>query len=172
LYFVDDVILGKKIHFSLMDNPLYTFEPFKHTFDTWLFIPFVIALSASIGIFFFNKNKILDTQRRNVVKMLLGFVIVIAIGMGGFRLISQLKLKTVKIYSNQIETPYGKTPLSNIRDYYIKMERRFKPINPDKTTDSTRYFFILEKNDKTHVLSEGDYQIDSILAKLNEAMGY
>ena len=99
--------------------------------------------------------------------MLLGFLAVIASGFFLLRLLSQAKLKTVSIYNNRIETPYGEVRLQDIRDYYIKIERKYKPLNPNEITDSTRYFFIHEKSDKTHVLSEGDYLIDSILFKLN-----
>ena len=150
-----------------MNKPLFTFEPFHQSLDLWS-IAFMgcIAVSLTVIYFFLNKLK-LDSGRRNIIRMLLGFLAVIASGFFLLRLLSQAKLKTVSIYNNRIETPYGEVRLQDIRDYYIKIERKYKPLNPNEITDSTRYFFIHEKSDKTHVLSEGDYLIDSILFKLN-----
>ena len=102
--------------------------------------------------------------------MVLTFIGVIALGTSAMKLYSQYRLKPVEIYSNRIVTPYGATPLSNVSDYYIKLEKTFKPLQTDVVRDSARYFFLIEKNDKTHVLSEGDYPIYGILDSLNKVM--
>lgn len=155
-----------------MDKPLYIFEPFKHATD-WVLIWTAVLIGLMLFIAYaVKKYANLDTTRRNIVTMVCFFIGIIAAGTAVFRLISMWKLKPVQIYTNRIETPYGTAPLNNIRDFYIKIEMRTKPMNPNAVTDSSRYFFLLERNDKTHVLSEGDYQIDSILAKLNDVMGY
>ena len=82
------------------------------------------------------------------------------------------RLKPVKLYRTGIETPYGTAQLRDIKDFYIKKEVHYKPMQPNVIADSARYLFILEANDKGHVLSEGDYPIQEILAKMNDLMGY
>jgi hypothetical protein len=155
-----------------MDKPLYTFEPFKHATD-WVLIGTAFLVTLMLLIAYLVKTRAnLDVNRRNIVNMVCFFIGIIAAGTAAFRLISLWKLKPVQIYSNRIETPYGTAQLNNISDFYVKIERRTKPMNPSAVTDSSRYFFLIERSDKTHVLSEGDYQVDSILAKLNDVMGY
>lgn len=155
-----------------MDKPLYTFEPFKQSIDWVVVLTLALVLLMLFVSFLVKKYSKLDVTRRNIVNMVCFFIGIIAAGTAVFRLISLWKLKPVEIYAKRIETPYGTAQLNNIRDFYIKTEMRTKPMNPNAVTDSSRYFFLLERNDKTHVLSEGDYQIDSILAKLNDVMGY
>jgi hypothetical protein len=150
-----------------MDKPLFTFEPYKQSLDVWT-IALMGAVAACLVFIYFYLPKIkLDKTRRNIISMLLSFLAVIAGGFVVLRLVSKVKLTTVEVYNNHIKTPYGDVRLQDIHDYYIKIENKYKPLNPNVITDSTRYFFIIEKNSKTHVLSEGDYLIDSILAKLN-----
>ncbi len=155
-----------------MDKPLYVFEPMKQATDWVLVMTFCGIGLMILAAYLVKKYSTLDVNRRNILLMICFFVGTIAAGTALFRLVSLWKLKPVQIYSNRIETPYGTAPLSNIRDFYVKIERHYKPMNPDVVTDSSRYFFLLERNDKTHVLSEGDYPVDSILAKLNDVMGY
>ena len=155
-----------------MDKPLYTFEPLKQATD-WVLIGTVCLVVLMLIVAFFAKKQTkLDVNRRNIILMICFFIGSIAFGTAAFRLLSLWKLKPVQIFSNRVETPYGTAPINNIRDFYIKIERHYKPMNPSEVTDSSRYFFLMERNDKTHVLSEGDYQVDSILAKLNDVLGY
>lgn len=155
-----------------MDKPLYIFEPIKQATDWVLVLTFAVVTFMLLVAYWVIKYTKLDTNRRNIVIMLCFFVGIIAAGTAAFRLISMWKLKPVQIFADRVETPYGTARLNNIRDFYIKLERHYKPMNPNEVKDSARYFFILERNDKTHVLSEGDYQVDSILAKMNDVMGY
>jgi hypothetical protein len=132
----------------------------------------LLLLSLLAIIFYLNKNAQIDAARRNVLILVLGLICLVVVSTFGFKLLSLWKLQSVKIYNTKIETPYGSTPLSNVKDFYIKLERKYKSLQPDKAVDSARYFFLIERHDKTHVLSEGDYPIDSILSKLNQVMGY
>ena len=155
-----------------MDKPLYSFEPLKQSTDWVLVLTFSVVILMLLAAYAVSKYGKLDTNRRNIVIMVCFFVGVVAMGTALFRLMSLWKLKPVQIFSDRIETPYGTAPLKNVRDFYVKIERHYKPINPTVVSDSARYFFLLERDDKTHVLSEGDYPVDSILAKLNDVMGY
>ncbi len=155
-----------------MDKPLYIFEPFKQTTDWVLVGTLSAAMLMGLLAYVVSKYSKLDVNRRNILFMLFFFLGILATGTAVFRLFSLWKLKPVQIYSDRIETPYGTAPFKNIRDFYVKIERHYKTMDPSEVRDSARYFFLLERNDKTHVLSEGDYPVDSILAKLNDVMGY
>jgi hypothetical protein len=150
-----------------MDKPLFTIEPYKQSLDVWTIALMVVVAVCLIFIYFYLPKIKLDKTRRNIISMLLSFLAVIAGGFVVLRLVSKVKLTTVEVYNNHIKTPYGDVRFQDIEDFYIKIEKKPKILNPNEITDSTRYFFLIEKNRKTHVLSEGDYLIDSILAKLN-----
>ena len=155
-----------------MEKPLYVFEPLSHGFDTWLVGSLFLALASAAIYFWFQKKTKLDANRRAVVAMAAAFVGFVAFGTVVFRLYSSYRLQPVRLFNDRIETLYGVAQLRDVRDFYIKREFHYKPMQPNVITDSTRFFFILERNDKTHVLSEGDYPVDSILAKMNDVMGY
>jgi hypothetical protein len=153
-----------------MDKPLFTFEPYKQSLDVWTIALMGIVAACLIFIYFYVPKIKLDKTRLNIISMLLGFVAVIAGGFVVLRLVSKIKLTSVEIYNNHVKTPYGDVRFQDIEDFYIKIEKKPKMLNPNEITDSTRYFFIMEKSRKTHILSEGDYLIDSILSKMNYAV--
>jgi hypothetical protein len=153
------------------ETPLYTFEAAKSLLDSWL-VGSVIVGSLGFGLYFLQGKLPVRKNLKNVIGLaaaLFGMVAVLSLGLKVF---SMSRLKSVKLYRNSIETPYGTAQLREIKDFYIKKETHYKPMQPNVIADSASYLFILERNDKGHVLSEGDYAIDSILGKMNELMGY
>jgi hypothetical protein len=155
-----------------MDKPLHSFAAYKTTYDAWVIAPLAIVGICALGIWFFSKKSKLDYTRRNIMVMVLGFFTIIALSTVGMKLYAFWRLQPVQIFTNRIVTPYGETPLSNVADFYVKLEKTYKPMQTEVVRDSARYFFLIEKNDKTHVLSEGDYPIYDILDKMNNVMGY
>ncbi len=147
--------------------PLYTFNPLKISFDFYLWIPLFIMLLCIIAGYAAQKN-MPDKNRRLTVLMLLSFVGMIGMCTSASRLYAIYRMKPVKLYTDHIETPFGTTTYFNIKDYFIRLQRDYKPMQPEAVRDSMRYLMIIERNDKTHLLSEGDYKIDSILVKMNE----
>jgi hypothetical protein len=150
-----------------MDKPLFTFEPYKQSLDVWTIALMGVVAACLMLIYFYVPKIKLDKTRLAVVSMLLGFFAVIASGFVVLRLVSKVKLTEVEIYNNHVKTPYGDVRFQDIDDFYIKIEKKSKILNPNELTDSTRYFFLMEKSRKTHILSEGDYLIDSIFAVYN-----
>jgi hypothetical protein len=154
----------------IMDKPLYTFQPLKQSFDTWFVVTAIATLLLLGFLYFFRKKSTLDVSRKGVIIMMLAFLTLISGGTALFRFISLWRLQTVEIYQNRIVTPYGTAPMTNIRDYYVKLETHYKPMQANVVQDSARYFFLIEKNDKTHVLSEGDYRVYDILDAMNNIL--
>jgi hypothetical protein len=154
-----------------METPLYTYEAAKSFLDSWLIGSIIISL-VGFGLYFFQEKIPVEQRLKHVVGLaaaLFGLVAVLSLGL---KLFSMARLKPVKLYRNSVETPYGTVQWREIKDFYIKKETHYKPMQPNVITDSTRFLFIVERNDKGHVLSEGDYPIDSVLAKMNDLMGY
>jgi hypothetical protein len=154
-----------------METPLHTFEAAKSLLDKWLVGSVIIGI-VGLGAYFFQEKLPIRQNLKGVVGLaaaLFGLVAVLSLGLKAF---SMSRLKPVKLYRNSVETPYGTAEFREIKDFYIKKETHYKPMQPNAVVDSARYLFIVERNDKGHVLSEGDYAIDSILGKMNDLMGY
>jgi hypothetical protein len=155
-----------------MNKPLHIFERLDINMPWGLLISALIAaLCFGLARFYVQKLN-LDYNRRTVVRLLLLFGGMTASFSAIFRGVSLLRLTPVCIYADAIETPYGKAELKNLSDFYIKMETRARSMQPDVPIDSTKFLHLIEKTGKTHILSAGDYPIDSILAKLNLVLGY
>jgi hypothetical protein len=154
-----------------METPLHTFEAAKSFFDSWLIGSIIVGL-LGFGLYFFQEKIPVRQNLRSVVGLAAALIGLVAVLSLCLKLFSMARLKPIKLYKNSVETPYGTAELREIKDFYIKKEVHYKPMQPNVIADSARYLFIVERNDKGHVLSEGDYPIDSILAKMNDLMGY
>jgi hypothetical protein len=155
-----------------MNKPLHIFERLDINMPWGLIISTLIAILC-FGLARFYVQKLdLDYNRRQVIRLLLLFGGMTASFSAIFRGVSLLRLTPVCIYVDAIETPYGKAELKNLADFYIKTETRARSMQPDVPIDSTKFLHLIEKTGKTHILSAGDYPIDSILAKLNIVLGY
>jgi hypothetical protein len=151
-----------------MQPALYAFEAHKQAFDSMLILALGLSFLGIVGIFFIKRTAQIDNLRKNLLVMLFSFLSVIALGVAILRLYSRYKLQAVEIYNDKIITPYGTARIIEIEDFFIKIETPNSIVKTQAAKDSTRYLFIVEKNLKTHVLSEGDYAIDSIFESLEK----
>ena len=148
---------------------LYVFEPLKLDFDAWLWIPIIITSLSIISAVVIH-TKIKDKNRRLTLLMVISFAGTIAFFTALSRFYAIWRTEPVKLYTEHLETPFGKTTYFNVKDYFIRLQHEYKPMQPETVRDSTRYLMIIERNDKTHLLSQSDYPIDTILAKMNLIM--
>jgi hypothetical protein len=154
-----------------METPLFTYEAAKSFTDIWLVGSVFLGL-VGFGAYFFQEKLPVEARLKSVVGLAAALIGLVAMLSLCLKLFSMARLKPVKLYRNSVETPYGTAELREIKDFYIKKEVHYKPMQPNAIADSARFLFIVERNDKGHVLSEGDYPIDTILAKMNDLMGY
>jgi hypothetical protein len=154
-----------------METPVFIYEATKNYLESWLIGSIIVGL-LGFGLYFFQEKLPVAQRLKNVVGLAAALIGLVAMLSLGLKLFSMARLKPVKLYRNSVETPYGTAQWRDIKDFYIKSEVHYKPMQPNVIADSARFFFIIERNDKGHVLSEGDYPIDSILAKMNDLMGY
>ena len=103
--------------------------------------------------------------------MLLFFGILIFGTTGLLNFVNSLNLKTVKFYSDILETPQGRISYDDIQSAYIYVDKPFTLTQtPDQptATKNRRLLIIEEYNKKTHVLSEENYQLEEILTTLKK----
>lgn len=151
-----------------MGEPLYTFLPTNTTdsFSFWGSIAVVVG-SAIALVYLLRKKSSGDAYRRQMLlAMLVFFALIMAATTAFFSFWSIQKIGPVVVYSEQMETPYGTVAFDDITRAYIEMNGKRSLVNPGATTNSVRMLFIEEIDGKMHVMSEDNYDIDEILAKM------
>jgi len=137
--------------------------------DWVLIFLFGLVLVLGLGIYYFLYRSPMEGNMRKLIAMLLGFGLIMALGSGLFRAFSLWKLQPIEIYRDRVVLPSGVALFRNLDDFGLKGTKRTSIADPNLVRDSMRYLMLFEKGGKTHVLSEGDYPIDSIYAKLEKA---
>lgn len=127
----------------------------------------LLAIGCFVGAMWGVKRLRLDYNRKQVLYLLLWFIGVTALFSAIWKGVSLWLLKPVRIYADAIETPYGYAKFSNMLDFYVKIEPQYRSMQQNMHVDTTKFFYLIERTGKNHVLSEGDYPVDSILVKLN-----
>lgn len=149
-----------------MDSPRFVFDAFSPDFGS-LIVPSiwgVVAILAALGVRFTQR---IEPKIKNALILPMYFLVVLAVGSWGYRFYSIWRLKPLKIFNDRIETPYGVAKMTEIKDYFIRMDKKYQPFTSERAVDSIRFLFIIERGEKIHALSEGDYPIDSVLSKIN-----
>jgi len=155
-----------------METPLRSFEPYLYGINILSIIFLSLTLIFAILLYFQNKKKVpyYEKKRKRVFSMLLAFGVMIFSVTTILNMVNTWNLKTVKFYSNAIETPMGKVEFDDIQSAYIFVD---KPIlltqnNEQPKSKNSRMLIIEEYSRKTHVLSEENYPIENILELLNQ----
>lgn len=108
-------------------------------------------------------------NQRMMIAMLLFFAFLIGASTAFFTWMRTKRLEPVMIYTDAVVTSFGKVPFEDLGNARIMMDQQNSPFsNLDR--ESTRILAILEKDGKTHALSEEDYPIDEILRELRKAV--
>ena len=152
---------------EMKDRVLYSFSAYPHGVDGVGLVSFGLAVLFGLGVYYWLKVSLMEDNRRYLYAMLLGFGALIALGTGLLKVYSLWRLQPIVVYNTRVVTPYGAAVYKNLIDFGIQLEKKTSLINPEVSRDSVRYLMLFEKGGKTHVLSEGDYPIDSIYATLN-----
>ena len=154
-----------------MGNLLYTFEPVNESGSLSILLSALVALLAVGGLVYLLRGQTLklDKNRRLLLAMLCFFVLIISISTGFFSFWSTVKVGKVSIYQNGIETSYGQLLYTEISNIYIHRDKQPSLIDPTKAKKEVR-FLVIEAEDRSHVLSELNYDIKQIIGRLEEAM--
>ena len=155
-----------------MTEAVHVFQPYLSDSQATFWTGLLTALFSLAGTFMLLKRKS-NPENRNFQQlgaMLLFFCFMIGAGMAFFSWWAKRKTGPVRIFTYAIETPYGLATFKNIKNAYMKEETRKSFINPNITTGSYKLLIIEEIDGKTHVLTEGNYDLEEIMKKLKESV--
>jgi hypothetical protein len=156
-----------------MEELLHTIEPSGSSELSTILIAIFVALGAAAATFALLRTSATGGQRSRILAgaMLLFFLFLISSSTAFFSWLKMQKVGPVKIYRHAVETPYGKAAFQDIKNIYIHLDQQPSRINPNQARRQTRLLVIEERQGKAHLLSEEDYDIMEVMAKLKKAMG-
>lgn len=108
-------------------------------------------------------------NQRMLIAMLLFFMFLIGASTAFFSWMRTNRLEPVLIYSDAVVTSYGKVAFEDLGNAKIMMDQQNSPFS-NLSQKGTRILAIIEKDGKTHALSEEDYPVEDILRALRSAV--
>ncbi len=152
-------------------NLLASFEAASSSSNDALILSLLATVAGLAGMLAMLLRKPAPGQRNQnlMLAMLLFFVFLIGASTAFFSWMRQAKLGPVEIYADRVETPYGVAPYSRIRNAEIIADQQQSPFST-LSREGTRILAIMEYDGKTHALSEEDYPIGEVMARLREAV--
>ena len=152
-----------------MEEPIAVFDPTRSGNYNIVIISLSIAAIA-LAFFIYNFKKDVASSKKGyqqLFSLLAFFVIIIAAVTAFFSFWAAQKFTPVKVYTQSIETAFGKVDLKDIQNIYIHKDQQQAPLTGTPKGEITRILIIEEFDRKTHVLSEENYDIDSLIQVLN-----
>jgi hypothetical protein len=147
-----------------------TFEPINGGLDTTFWAALAItlaALGALIWLIRGWKPQGRAKAFRPLAQLLVFIVILLAGGTALFSGWASLKLIPVTVSEEGVVTSFGEAKFANIRQIYMHKDQEKSLINPALTVRTTMMLIIEEKDGKTHVLSEKNYELGPILKAID-----
>lgn len=152
-----------------MEQPIAVFEPIRSGNYNVVIISLIIAAIA-LAFFIFNLKKGFSIRQKGyqqLFSLLAFFVIIIAAATAFFSFWAAQKLTPVKVFAQSIETAFGKVKFEDIQKIYVHDDQQRSRLTGAPEGAIIRILIIEESDRKTHVLSEENYNIDSLLNVLN-----
>jgi hypothetical protein len=152
-----------------MEQPIAVFEPIRSGNYIVVLISLLFAVIATAFLVYNYKKDISYKNRgyKQLFSLLAFFVIMIATVTAFFSFWAAQKFTTVKVYPQAIETSFGRVNFDDIQKIYIHNNQQVAPLTGTPHGKVVRILIIEEFDRKTHVLSEENYQIDSLLKVLS-----
>ncbi len=157
---------------SNMENILYTIEPEASGSGATIALSLLVSLAALAGLAALLRKPASGEQynRKMLAAMLLFFTVLIGSGTAFFSWLKSRKTSDIIIYTDAVETPYGRAEFGNIKNAAIELDKQPSFVNPGRAVRQTRLLVIEEKNGKAHIMSEKDYDLQELMDKLREAV--
>ncbi len=152
-------------------NLLKTFEAAGAASNVTLIISVLAAAVSLAGtVWLLRRPAVRGRHNQNMlIAMLLFFTFLIGASTAFFTWMRSERLGPVEIYTDRVVTPYGTAPFEDIDNAKITMDQQQQPFS-NLNQETTRLLAIIEKDGKTHALSEADYPIEEILRELRVAV--
>ena len=152
-----------------MENKI--FEATKVMSDTIVIsLVLVVALSLILAYLYKIKDKPENKRLRQIGAMLIFYGVLMSAGTAVFSFWQNKKIINLEFTEKSVETPYGELKYNNIRDARIRTETQTSFANPNMVRSRIELLMIIEATGKTHVLSEENYDIRSVLGELRKRM--
>lgn len=130
----------------------------------------VVVLSIVLAYMYKIKDKPENKRLRQIGAMLLFYGLLMSIGTAIFGYWQSQKIIDLEFTEKSVETPYGELKYNNIRDARIRTETQASFANPNLVRSRIELLMVIEATGKTHVLSEENYDIRSVLGELRKRM--
>ena len=155
-----------------MEEAIHVINPISKENLIFFWIGLIVSIGSITGMVVVLKQKrnYQEKNKQMLIAMLLFFVFLISISTTFFSFWAHLKIGPVRIEANAIETAYGKTAFKDIKKITFHESNQPSMINPNISRNSVRILLIEERSGKIHALSEENYNINSIMQKLNKAI--
>ena len=151
-----------------MEQPIAVFEPMRSGNFSIVLISLLFAAIAA-ALLFYNLKKDVSYKHKGykqLFALLAFFVVIIASVTAFFSFWAAQKFTPVTVYAKSIETGFGNAKFKDIQKIYIHNDQEKGVLTGSPHGAVTRILIIEEYDRKTHVLSEENYQIDSLLIVL------
>ena len=146
------------------------FEPHYAGLDKHIILASIVVISCLIGIVLLKRNHSIKNDYRFLGMMLLGFIVMISLGILIFSSWAILRLVPVEISDDSFTSAYGTVSVDQIRNTYITMDqpdRGLFQVVPDAGTQ----FLVVELSDgSVHILSEKNYPLREIKTALDQTL--
>lgn len=130
----------------------------------------VVLLSLFLGYLYKIRDKPENKRLRQIGAMLIFYGVLMSAGTAVFSFWQNKKIIDLEFTEKSVETPYGELRYNNIRDARIRTETQASFANPNMVRSRVELLMIIEATGKTHVLSEENYDIRSVLGELRKRM--
>lgn len=128
----------------------------------------IIGVSSVLIVWYFGRRKI-HYQYRNLFLMLLGFVVLISLGIYLFSYWNTTKLSKVCISGNELIIGEESLRPENITRYFIYLDKQKDKLVQLGPSEEYK-LLIIETPYKQYVLSEHHYQVDDIYQCLKKRL--
>lgn len=155
-----------------METALHTFEPNLSQEYFNLALAVGVFLLALLGLFllFRKKASYEERNRQRLLQMLAGFATIIALGVSVGILYNISILQPIRIYSDSVETGYGKVKFDDLKAVYLHQAQERSFVSPDIEVSSAHLLYMEEKRGKAYLFSPENYDVETIVRTLRPMM--
>lgn len=153
-----------------MDTVLHTYAPAHAYLDQTTLLALLILLIALGGLWWNYRRKVAPAQRnmRQLIGMLLGFVVLIAAATSFFSWLTSERIQPIKVYADRIESNEGTIFAKQIKRIYFEQSIPQAPFKLNALADTTLLLVVenVEGGKTAHVFSEENYPIQQMVKDL------
>jgi len=155
-----------------MEEVIATFEPLNSGGQAIFYVSIILSVAGLAGCIWILKRggERTSYNRRMLISMLLFFVFIIGASTAFFSGLNLKRTGTITIYESAIATAQSTILFNDIKNARMIVDKEPSLINPSRSVRNTKLLLIEARDGTTIVLSEEDYEVEKILARLKNVM--